>query len=162
MAIRNSKGSSTGLPPTFRFLTVLSVNRKTRHGPIRSTSIHVCMNFSRSRVSHAICWICRVLFRARSSSLVMSFGSHGGEDWRPRTRARRMPSLVVRAQHFEKAKLDGLREIVCLLGEPILLIVERDVAVEVGPFRPVLVEIEHVRIVEADMEVVVDAALLGP
>ena len=70
--------------------------------------------------------------------------------------------MVVRAQHLEKAKLDRFGEIFALLRKPVLLVVERDVAVEVRALRPVLVEIKHVRVVDADMKVVVYAALLGP
>ena len=90
----------------------------------------------------------------------MVLGEKGGRAAR-RSGVARTGLLVISAHHFEESEFDGFRQIFTLLGEPVLLIVERDVAIKVGTLRPVLIEVEHVRIVEADMKVVVHAALFG-
>src|SRR5271166_1684311 len=72
-----------------------------------------------------------------------------------------IPLLVVVAQHREVAEFDLPAEELVVPAEPFLLVGKVEMDVERRAVGPVLVEVEDVRVLVADMEVILDAARLG-
>jgi hypothetical protein len=69
--------------------------------------------------------------------------------------------LVVLAQHGEKLEFCGFRQKFIVPLEPGLLIRQFQMNVEILPGSPILVEIEYVGIIIANVKMIVDAAGLG-
>src|SRR6185437_3783173 len=65
------------------------------------------------------------------------------------------------AQHVEEFELGVLRQKLLVPAEPLLLIGQLEVPVEMGACGPVFIKVEHVGIVGADVEVIIDASRLS-